>query len=196
VGLGIGLNWMFGFPGETDDDFQEDLDFFSRNQKCLAQIASVNNSPGFCGINPPCYAYNHPDEVGIVLGPDPVSWTTKEGKNTYVRRLIKFQKFCRHLDKLNIKHVFPAYSNENELAADYYFLVKNYLLAASYLKISINKEGATAKKMSRLFDIYRGLGRQERILECAHEFEKFSDENDKKAFAEKLKLLRNASSIQ
>jgi hypothetical protein len=50
--------------------------------------------------------------------------------------------------------------------------------------------------MSRLFDIYRGLGRQERILECAHEFEKFSDENDKKAFAEKLKLLRNASSIQ
>lgn len=196
VGLGIGLNWMFGFPGETDKDFQEDLNFFTINQKYLMRNASINNSPGFCGFTSGCFAYDHPDEVGIILGPDPCTWKTKDGKNTYVKRLLKFQKFCRHLDKLNISHSFPAHSNENELIAKYYFLVKNYLLAARYLKISLNKEGATVEKLFQLFDIYSAMGRKESILKCNHEFEKkFSNENDKRALNAKIKCLLNESSI-
>ncbi|MFA5074273.1 MAG: radical SAM protein [Nitrospirota bacterium] len=153
VGLGIGLNWMFGFPGETDQDFQQDLDFFTRNSQYL-QRSIVNNSPGFCGFTPGCYAYTHPDEFEIILGQDACMWKSKDGKNTYLTRLRKFQIMAKHLAKLNIRTGFPTFKNEAELIGNYYFQEHQYELAATYLMASLVNEGMTVEKFLKACDAF------------------------------------------
>ena len=150
----LGLNWMFGFPGETKETFQEDLDFFSRNAQYFKEL-TVNNSPGFCGFSPGSYAFNHPEELDIILGSHPCSWKSKDGTNTYVTRLEKYQKFCRHLDSLGIHYSFPEFDNENECIGDYYYEhEKDYNAALNHYK----KELQQSKECS--------LRCKERFIEC------------------------------
>lgn len=159
VQLPTGLNWMFGFPGETDEDFQADLDFFTRNVSYMEYI-SVNNSQGFCGFTPNCYAYEHPDDIDIILGPDACTWKSKDNKNTYVTRLLKYQKFCDHLDTLKIKYSFPKFKNENELIGNYYFnCEKDYNLALEYYKKELlqNENSEYSKEYSiKCSDLLKG----------------------------------------
>lgn len=151
VGLGIGVNWMFGFPGETDQDMEDDLAFFDRNARFLSNIF-INNSPGFCGFTPGCSAYHDPDEFDIVLGPDPITWKSKDGSNTYLTRMRKFQRFSRHLKSLGVPLSFEPFANENELTSNYYRMERQYGTAAKYMLASLKQEGVTVKKTLKMID--------------------------------------------
>lgn len=124
VGLGLGLNWMFGFPGETDEDFQSDLDFFTRNAPHMTNV-SINPSSGFCGFTSGCEAAKNPDKYDIILHSTAMYWESKDGKNTYPKRLEKYQRFWRHLDSLGIVRTVPLLEEE-KLLTRYYFEKRDF----------------------------------------------------------------------
>ncbi len=187
VGLKIGLNWMFGFPGETEQDFQSDLDFFTENKKYLSGI-NINNSPGFCGFTPGCYAYSHPEEFDIIIGSDHSNWKSKDGTNTYVTRLNRFQKFAKHLKELGLYCSFPVFSNEAELIGNYYYNEKDYINAAEYLEKSLKNEGISIKKLLKLFESLHLSNNNAKIIGLYREFlerTKFNSE-ERKVLDEKI----------
>ncbi|MBI5120985.1 MAG: cobalamin B12-binding domain-containing protein [Rhodospirillales bacterium] len=166
VRLPLGLNWMFGIPGQSHDDFLDDLRFFTRNAPYL-QHASINNSPGFCGFTPGSAGYERPGELGIVLGPDGNSWKSKDGSNTYITRLRRYQQFCQHLDSLGIRYAFPAYPNESELIGNYYFdIEKDYESAQVFYSRAMMENrccDVTRERLAACGDVLKAKQSGERV---------------------------------
>jgi len=99
AGIKVRANFMFGFPGETEQDFQDTLDFLKRNKDVFAQ---VHPSETFCHIDPSTYLFNHHDEFGVINWSHSLFWETVDGRNTYPERLRKHQIFCELANSLNI----------------------------------------------------------------------------------------------
>lgn len=99
AGILVDLNFMFGFPGETDEDFRQSLDFLSRNK---SYIHSVIPSEGLCYIEEGTYLHGHLDEFGIGGDAHSDYWRSRDGKNTYDLRFERFEEFCRHAQGLGI----------------------------------------------------------------------------------------------
>lgn len=98
--ISVRANFMFGFPGESQEDFQETLSFLKRNKEVFAQ---VHASETFCHIDPGTYMINHLGEFDIHQGlPHPLYWESQDGKNIYPERLRRHQEFCRLAISLDI----------------------------------------------------------------------------------------------
>lgn len=100
AGINVRANFMFGFPGETEEDFQETLDFLKRNKEVFTQ---VHASETFCHIDPGTYMINHLGEFDVSQEPrHSLYWESKDGTNIYPERLRRHQEFCRLAISLNI----------------------------------------------------------------------------------------------
>jgi radical SAM superfamily enzyme YgiQ (UPF0313 family) len=100
VGISVRANFMFGFPGETEEDFQETLGFLRRNKGVFSQ---VHASETFCHIDPGTYMLNHLEEFDVSQASfHPLYWESKDGKNIYTERLRRHQEFCQLAISLNI----------------------------------------------------------------------------------------------
>lgn len=98
-GIGARVNFMFGFPGETEEDFEETLNFLRRNKEFFAQ---VHPSETFCCIDPGTYLFNHLEEFGVTNRYHSLFWESTDGKNIYPERLKRHQIFCELANSLNI----------------------------------------------------------------------------------------------
>jgi anaerobic magnesium-protoporphyrin IX monomethyl ester cyclase len=98
AGIGVRANFMFGFPGESEEDFEQTVDFLKRNKDFFVQ---VHPSETFCCIDPGTYLFNHPEEFGITHR-HPLFWEADAGKNIYPERLKRHQLFCEAANALNI----------------------------------------------------------------------------------------------
>jgi len=97
AGIHVTTNFMFGFPGETKDDFNLTLDFLQRNSKA---IGTVYPSRTFFTIEPFSYVARHMEEFDIVVNTDNnLYWESSDGKNNYPERL----KRCEEFSKLAIE---------------------------------------------------------------------------------------------
>lgn len=105
TGLGATYNFMFGLPGETEEDAFEALEFLRRNKD---NDLAVNPSPLFCGFGPGTLAYEQPERYGIDMRQGGVFWESTDGQNTYLRRLKRFEDFCRLVRELRISTTYPA----------------------------------------------------------------------------------------
>ncbi|MBI4683346.1 MAG: radical SAM protein [Nitrospirae bacterium] len=169
--LGVGLNWMFGFPGETDEDFQQDIDFFTRNAPYMRRV-SVNPSPGFCGFTEGCEAYKEPEKYGVKLHQNAMYWESIDGKNTFPVRLDKFQRFTRHLQSLGIAITFFPFEDEDKEKGEYYFATGNYEKAAVHFEASLRNKGYTLQKLNTLVESYHRCGRLYNALDIYRELVK------------------------
>ncbi len=99
-GINARVNFMFGFPGETEEDFQETLNFLKKNRAAFAQ---VHASETFCHVDPGTYLFEHLSEAKISEKKfHPLYWESQDGKNKYPERLRRHQEFCQLAVALNI----------------------------------------------------------------------------------------------
>jgi len=100
VGICVTGNFMFGFPGETEEDFKETLAFIKRNSGVLDRAYP---SRTYCAIEEFSYLAGHLEEFGIKPNPpNHLFWENVDGTNTYPERLRRCREFSQLASLLNI----------------------------------------------------------------------------------------------
>jgi hypothetical protein len=102
-GLKVALNFMFGLPGETEEDFEEMMAFLQENHK---YIYMVNPSVLLCGFFPGSSGWRNPEKYWIELGSSPVDWSADNGENTYEVRKNRFMRFVTEARRLGVRNLF------------------------------------------------------------------------------------------
>lgn len=101
AGIRVTGNFMFGFPGETEEDFQMTLDFIKINAKYLDRVYP---SRTYCAIEEPSYLASHLLKFNIKLKPpNHLYWESIDGKNTYPVRLERCEEFSSLAKSLGIE---------------------------------------------------------------------------------------------
>jgi radical SAM superfamily enzyme YgiQ (UPF0313 family) len=93
AGISVTCNFMFGFPGESDEDFKETLEFVERNKN---YIDMAYPSRTFCTIEPYSYMQKHIDEFGVIVNPNHGQyWVSKDKNNTFLTRMQRCEEFSK-----------------------------------------------------------------------------------------------------
>lgn len=96
AGIGVGLNFIVGFPNEAEEDFNKTLQFVERVKNFVTNITPA--AP--CGI-PHSYMLYHPEKFNIIFPKgDSNNWRTPDGSNTLeirTKRKLDFDAFVRSL---------------------------------------------------------------------------------------------------
>jgi hypothetical protein len=94
AGINTTINIMFGFPGETEEDFQKTLDFIRDNR---ASLHRVYGSATLTSLEERSYLHAHQEEFGVrPLKPGKfhnLFWESEDGRNTYPVRLSRYKRF-------------------------------------------------------------------------------------------------------
>lgn len=101
AGIIIELNMIIGFPGETEDDFQQTLNFITKVAPKVSKIVSVAT------LNVDySYLLDHLDEFGVILKDKDrhISWVTNDGQNTYDVRCKRAERLVKHAAGLGLTH--------------------------------------------------------------------------------------------
>lgn len=108
-GIQTRINLIFGFPGETEDDFKMTLDFLYKNRKYISQVTNVSSFV----LMPNSDLGIYPRRYGIqFLNPqDPGLWTDENGL-TQEQRNLRVAKTCDFLKQLGIKNLIVNYQEE------------------------------------------------------------------------------------
>lgn len=96
AGLVTTANFMFGYPGETEADFEETLEFARRVHPYVDMFYP---SRTFVTMEPLSPMARRREELGVDDGHD-VYWSTLDGANTYPVRLARYERFSRLLKEL------------------------------------------------------------------------------------------------
>jgi radical SAM superfamily enzyme YgiQ (UPF0313 family) len=100
AGIKVTCNFMFGFPGETEEDFAETLQFLGRNAK---YIKTAYPSRTYCTVEPYSYMESHMNDFGMI--PSNVHgqyWVSSDGKNTFPERMRRCEEFSRYALSINV----------------------------------------------------------------------------------------------
>lgn len=154
-GIIVTANFMFGFPGETKEDFEETLDFVKRNAKFLDRVYP---SRTYCALEEYSYLHSHLEEFGIKPNPpNHLYWEILDGKNTYSLRLERCEEFCRLASSLGIE---VACGVQTSVEMDkwynlsfYYEYIKDYQNAIDCF-LKYNKLDSTNGIVSRKINFY------------------------------------------
>lgn len=151
----IGINMMFGLPGETEEDFQQQMGFIKRHKKHRKHIL-INPALNYCYFPEGCAVYDDPEKYGVDLSVSELFWSSKDGKNNFVERMRRFEEFCTLAAKLGYKNLFNVLQSVNkyESLGYYYLSLGDYDLALSNLKKSFNQETRTLELVETIIDIY------------------------------------------
>ena len=97
-GITATMNILLGFPTETEQDFQESLDFIELNKENLFEVRitfpTLHVAPGSVLSAAPQrfdLADTHDDK-----------WVSRDGVNDYVERIKRFERLCRRMVELNV----------------------------------------------------------------------------------------------
>ena len=92
AGIGTYANFMFGYPGESEADFLQTLQFINVNRQWLDGVSPAQS---FMVMLKNTHLYQNLDQFGIDPDPHPVFWQTRDGTNTYPIRLLRYEMFCK-----------------------------------------------------------------------------------------------------
>jgi hypothetical protein len=100
AGIKTAGNFMFGFPGETEDDFGMTLDFLRRNAGSLDRAYA---SATFTSLEEHSYLTEHKAEFGIRPADEHhLYWETADGTNDYLVRQDRYERFRKLAISLGI----------------------------------------------------------------------------------------------
>lgn len=155
----MGINMMFGLPGETDEDFNEQLAFLRRHRKDRSRII-INPALNFCYIPKGCAIAENPDKFDVDISKGELFWSSRDGKNTFFLRMERFEKFCAYANQLGYTNLFNITQliNRNEQMGNYYVRDGDDAKGLRYLITSFNTESKTADLAKEIIGIYEKLG--------------------------------------
>ncbi|MFA5163748.1 MAG: radical SAM protein [Patescibacteria group bacterium] len=148
AGIGTQVNFMFGIPTETLEDFKETLEFLKRNRE---NIDSVLASQSFCVLDKGTYLYNHAEEFGIRNPDHHLYWET-DG-NDYPERFRRYEEFCSLALSLGLPEtsgVLRLKPDKWALLGDYYLFKKDYPMAKECFLKSMERESSNNTVSAKL----------------------------------------------
>jgi len=157
----IGVNMMFGLPGETKEDFQEQLQFINKLRRFRSKMI-VNPALNFCYFPEGCEARSNPDKFNVDLTNGELYWESRDGQNTFADRLAKFEEFCSLSDKLGFFNLFNVTKNvnKNSLLGEYYLVKKDYKTSLDYLLKSFKGEVKTVEIARDIVKLYEEMPKE------------------------------------
>ena len=113
VGIGVAINIIIGFPGETELTFKETLDFIYRNREYITCLASL--TPFY--VEPESKLFEDHQTYNVKFGPnihhDETDWVCLDGLNNSgwrLRKCAELYDFVKDLE--NIRLECPQYNKE------------------------------------------------------------------------------------
>jgi radical SAM superfamily enzyme YgiQ (UPF0313 family) len=158
-GINTYANFMFGYPTETDHDFQKTIDFIQQNRRWLD---GVSPSQSFTVIVKNTYLYDHADKFGVESCPHHLYWKTADGKNTYPIRFERYERFCRFCLDLGLSGVGLVREKIDkwQLLGEYYFEhEKDYHKALDCYQNDLKKNKNSQSSRDRISECCKILGR-------------------------------------
>lgn len=158
AGLPIGVNMMFGLPGETDSDYQAQLEFLKRHSPNRGHI-TINPALNFCYFPEGSAAHCDPAKYGIDMSLGELYWSSLDGKNTFPARLEKFERFCALAAGLGYRNLFDITQsmNKHEMLGNYYYRLRDYEKSLFHLKLSFEGEIQTLEIAGTIVELYEKL---------------------------------------
>lgn len=98
AGIEVQINTIVGFPGETEDDFKETMDYIKKASPYIDYVASIST----CGVGPGSGLYTDPEKFNIDIK-DHFYWYSKDGKNDIYVRMERYKRLQDFLKKENIR---------------------------------------------------------------------------------------------
>ncbi len=140
AGIKVTTNFMFGYPTETEEDFQMTLNFIRQNYKWIDHVYPSNF---FTSFMPGTYLYENSEMFGVGPNMHYLYWETKDCKNTYPIRFERFERFCRLCIEVGFDgRLVPEEKVDKwKLLGHYYRFKKDYEKAIECYKIDLLKHG-------------------------------------------------------
>ncbi len=102
AGIVVKGNFMFGFPGETERDFEGTLEFLKRVHPYLPKVYP---SYTFTLMEPASPIGIQREKYGVLSRGDgsDIFWESQDGRNTYPVRLERYRRFCDLAESLGVE---------------------------------------------------------------------------------------------
>ncbi|MBN1823106.1 MAG: radical SAM protein [Endomicrobiales bacterium] len=145
AGIDFQVNVMFGFPGETMEDFGQTLKLLV---EARPYISSILASQSFFTLEKGTFVYNNPDKFGITGEKHHLFWESDEGRNNYAERFRRYEEFCELALKLGIPEtsgVLKVKPDKWSLLGSYYMHDGQYGRALECFKKSLKLESDNAE---------------------------------------------------
>lgn len=106
AGIATGINLICGFPGETEQDFQDGLAALERHRDLIDRVTSLS----ICAVMPGSALFSQPDRFGITLPPAGHyhEWQTVDGSNTLPLRIERHARLCERVRELGLQAVVQS----------------------------------------------------------------------------------------
>jgi len=102
IGIQNWVNFIVGYPTETEEDFQQTLDFVDRNRKNIDKIAVAH----MCGVMYNSDLMKKRHKYNILLPEDDthaeIMWKTKDNKNNFDIRKKRLARLLRKFKELDL----------------------------------------------------------------------------------------------
>ena len=139
AGIEIVLNLMMGLPGETDEDVDYLLKFLEENRDT---VNSIYPSLEFCEYYPGSSGNKDPAKIGVDLSKGTLFWDSLDGKNTYLKRMERFERLTKSAKKMkiNVFHNVEELVDKHQKLFEYFYVCKDAKNAKiEYEKIDKNE---------------------------------------------------------